>query len=181
MTQPFDPKPVGDDRLDGGRGPAPEGQDTDSGQSQAPGVQEADAGRGQASKGPDVAGRGGAQPLRGRHVAVAGADHGAASARLFERAATALGARVSHLRPGLLVSGHARDEAAARLLGTLYDAIDGVGMSAAQALELQRLSGIPVFADLGGPASPLRAQLTAADDEAQLQALVEAALVRSLG
>ena len=140
----------------------------------------ADAGRQPAFDGETARRRAAGAPLRGRHVAIVGNDHAAPSARIFERAATALGARVSHLRPSLLLSGGARDEAALRLLGTLYDAIDGIGLDAPQAQELQRLSGIPVFADLGGPASPLRQMLHSAEDEGELQGLVEAALINSL-
>jgi len=124
-------------------------------------------------------------PLKGRHVAIAAAGHDTPSARRFEQAAIALGARVSHIGPEALVLDDARLESTARILGSLYDAIDFIPMPPERAEFLQRIAGVPVFADLGGERSPLRALLTPAADpaesEAELLALVEAVLVRAVG
>ncbi|HEY8975263.1 MAG TPA: hypothetical protein VIN75_13655 [Burkholderiaceae bacterium] len=124
-------------------------------------------------------------PLKGRHVAIAAAGHDTPSARRFERAATALGARVSHIGPESLVLDDARLATTARILGSLYDAIDFIPMPAERADFLQRLAGVPVFADLGGELSPLRELLTPATDEAEaeaeLLALMEAVLLRAVG
>jgi ornithine carbamoyltransferase len=131
------------------------------------------------------AGEPGFAPLKGRHVAIAAAAHDAPSARSFEKAATALGARVSHIGPEALVLDDTRLEATARILGSLYDAIDFIPMPAERASTLQRLAGVPVFADLGGEQSPLRAlaatSMDAAGSEAWIVALIEAVLVRAVG
>ena len=124
-------------------------------------------------------------PLKGRHVAIASAGHDTPSARRFERAATALGARVSHIGPESLVLDDTRLETTARVLASLYDAVDFIPMPAERAEFLQRIAGVPVFADLGGEQSPLRALLTptadALESEAELVALMEAVLVRAVG
>ena len=124
-------------------------------------------------------------PLKGRHVAIAAAGHDSPSARLFERAAASLGARVSHIGPDALTLDDARQETAARILGSLYDAIDFIPLPAERAESLQRAAGVPVFADLGGERSPLRTLVTAsadsAESEAELLALVQAVLLQSVG
>jgi ornithine carbamoyltransferase len=126
-------------------------------------------------------------PLRGRHVAIAGDDHDAHSALLFERAATALGARVSRIGSGALMQGRTPTPAA-RMLGSLYDAIDVVPFSPEQARELQQIAGVPVYADLGGEGGPLRCLLPALEqaqpaslpaDDALLR-LVQAVLVKTM-
>jgi hypothetical protein len=84
-----------------------------------------------------------------------------------------------------LVERDARQETAARILGSLYDAIDFIPLPAERAESLQRAAGVPVFADLGGERSPLRTLVTAgadsAESEAELLALVQAVLVESVG
>lgn len=120
--------------------------------------------------------------LTGRHVAIAGVDHDSPQARLFERAAVELGARVSHLgQTALDLDGAEGGLASARLLGTLYDAIDGLGLDGARAGQMQRLIGVPVFADLGGAACPLRRLLRRPDDAEELLVLVQASLVEAIG
>jgi len=123
-------------------------------------------------------------PLRGRHVAIAADHHDKPSARLFERAAAALGARVSHIGAGALAVPAKRQDTAARLLGSLYDAIDFIPLSPERAESLRQAAGVPVFADLGGEHSPLQALVTAhaspADREAELLGLVQAVLVEAL-
>jgi len=125
-----------------------------------------------------------AAPLRGRHVAIAADRHDKPSARLFERAATSLGARVSHIGAGALAVAPQRRDTAARLLGSLYDAIDFIPLPPERAESLQQAAGVPVFADLGGEHSPLLALVTAqaspADREAELLALMQAVLVDAM-
>lgn len=129
--------------------------------------------------------RDGAKPLKGRHLAIAARDHGSPSALLFERAATGLGARVSHIGPEAVHVGDGRDEIAARLLGSLYDAVDCAALPAEAARQLQRIAGVPVFSDLGGDDSPLRALLPALalespDDPDTLLHLVQAVLLETV-
>jgi len=127
---------------------------------------------------------GGSAPLRGRHVAIAAERHDSPSARMFEQAATSLGARVSHIGAGALAVDGRRQSAAARILGNLYDAIDFIPLPPERAESLQAAAGVPVFADLGGERSPLRALLTATEDagerDAQLLALVQAVLMQAM-
>jgi ornithine carbamoyltransferase len=123
-------------------------------------------------------------PLRGRHVAIAAERHDTPSARLFERAASSLGARVSHIGPDALALNPQRQETAARILGSLYDAIDFIPLPPDRAQSLQDAAGVPIFADLGGERSPLLALVTAEDHsserEAELLALMQAVLVDAM-
>lgn len=123
-------------------------------------------------------------PLRGRHVAIAAERHDTPSACLFERAASSLGARVSHIGPDAISLDPRRQDSAARILGTLYDAIDFIPLPPERAESLQTAAGVPIFADLGGERSPLRALLTAPADsdecEAQMLALMQAVLVQAM-
>ena len=123
-------------------------------------------------------------PLRGRHVAIATERHDKPSARLFERAASSLGARVSHIGADALALDPQRQETAARILGNLYDAIDFIPLPQDRAESLQQAAGVPVFADLGGEHSPLQALLTGQADparrDAELVALMQAVLVDAL-
>jgi len=124
-------------------------------------------------------------PSKGRHVAIAAAGHDAPSARRFEQAAISLGARVSYIGREALVLDDARLETTARTLGSLYDAIDFIPMPPERAEFLQRIAGVPVFADPGGEHSSLRALPTLAADadesQSELSSLVEAVLVRAVG
>jgi ornithine carbamoyltransferase len=125
-----------------------------------------------------------AAPLRGRHVAIAAERHDTPSACLFERAASSLGARVSHIGPDALALDPQRQETAARILGSLYDAIDFIPLPPERAESLRDAAGVPIFADLGGERSPLRALLTTQDEtaerEAELLALMQAVLVDAM-
>lgn len=121
-------------------------------------------------------------PLKGRHVAIAGGDPGTLSAQLFERAVTRLGARVSRIGSEGLMDGPDRSRHAARMLGSLYDAVDCVSFKPERARELQAMAGIPFFSDLGGDASPLRELLPALAspvDEAMM-CLMQAVLIETM-
>ena len=121
--------------------------------------------------------------LRGRHIAVMCDDPACPSALALEQAATALGARVSHIPHQTLSADNA---AALRLLGRLYDAVDAVHLAPDEARRLQQAIGVPV---LNGPdrtdatADTLLARL----DPAQLptaaapQRLLQAYLLSVLG
>lgn len=126
----------------------------------------------------------GSAPLRGRHVAIAAERHDTPSARLFERAASSLGARVSHIGPDAILPDPRGQDNAARMLGNLYDAIDFIPLSPERAESLQSAAGVPIFADLGGERSALRALLTATADpcesDAQMLALMQAVLVQAM-
>ena len=125
-----------------------------------------------------------AAPLRGRHVAIAAERHDTPSARLFERAASSLGARVSHIGPDALALDGQRQETAARILGSLYDAIDFIPLPPERAESLRDAAGVPIFADLGGERSPLLSLLMTPDEpaerEAELLALMQAVLVDAM-
>jgi ornithine carbamoyltransferase len=104
-------------------------------------------------------------PLRGRHVAIAcdAVAPACDQSGLLEDAARRLGARVSHIRLDAL--GGTGDHAAlARVLGSLYDAVDCCTLAPARALELQRLAGVPVFDGLAGSGHRVRALLPALRD-----------------
>jgi ornithine carbamoyltransferase len=90
----------------------------------------------------------GARPLRGRHVALVCASHQCGPAKLFEAAATELGARVSRVAPIDMRADQGVKETA-HLLGKLYDAIECDHLSGAEAARLQHVAGIPVFNGLG--------------------------------
>ena len=128
-----------------------------------------------------------ARLLAGRHVAIAGDAPRTAAGALFERAAAGLGARVSRIAPDLLCHDEPSGEiAAGRLLARLYDAVDCHRGGARRALELQRLSGVPVFLGLGGPRHAIRslvaelADTAGVDAESALASLVQAVLVETL-
>lgn len=131
---------------------------------------------------------GGSLPLSGRHVAIAGDDHDTPSARRFERAATGLGARVSRIGSAALLESRERAHHAARLLGSLYDAVDVLNSAPGRAHELQEIAGVPVYADLGGDGDPLhrllpvfeRAQVRACPADEPLLRLVQAVLVGTI-
>jgi len=122
--------------------------------------------------------------LRGRHVAIATDSPDTPSAQLFEQAATLLGAHVSRIGAEALALDSLHQETAARILGSLYDAIDFIPLPSERVASLGHAAGVPVFADLGGERSPLRALLTPqaepAQREAELLALMQAVLVDAM-
>lgn len=95
------------------------------------------------------------------------------SASPYALAATALGARVSHLRldEGALQA----DPGTAQLLARLYDAVACDALDAPAAARLQRRLGIPVYGGAGRadhPLAPLWAGGSEADQARLLQALL---------
>ena len=98
------------------------------------------------------------QLLRGRNFGLVSMQHDSDEARLFERAASGLGARVAHIDPsvaGLLGVDDVSRTAA--WLGRLYDAIECQGLPADRVAQLRASAGIPVFDHLAtsiGPGPP---------------------------
>jgi ornithine carbamoyltransferase len=92
--------------------------------------------------------------LRGMYLGlVCGAEDTEAS-RLFERAATALGARVTSLvlnASDLDAAGEDRLRKTARMLGRLYDGLECQGLAPALIQQLRRTAGVPVFHGLATP------------------------------
>jgi ornithine carbamoyltransferase len=87
-------------------------------------------------------------PLRGKNLALLGEVEDG----LLRRAATELGAKVAFLSAQ---GGHGLN-GSARLLGRLYDAVDGGRMPDAALEQLNRDAGVPVFNGLGADDHPSR-------------------------
>jgi ornithine carbamoyltransferase len=128
-------------------------------------------------------------PLKGRHIAVANTPARGTGAELVAAAAEALGARVSRIGAQALCRADDRP-ALARMLGSLYDAVDCSDLDAARALELHELAGVPVFDGLADEDNPLRGLLPQMSEEAacdgsasqedRLAALVQAVLLETV-
>jgi ornithine carbamoyltransferase len=96
-------------------------------------------------------------PLRGRNLALLNDTSPADGTGSLRHAAIELGAQVSHLRPSdARIAPGAADEATARLLGRLYDAIDCEAMAPELVARVARGAGVPVFNGLGSPSHPTR-------------------------
>jgi ornithine carbamoyltransferase len=94
------------------------------------------------------------QPLRGRRFALLCSAPGPA-ADAFSRALGQVGGSVALL--GAKAWAEQRDlPGAARLLGRLYDAIDGGDTSPALVEHIDRYAGVPVFNGIAQPDHPLR-------------------------
>ena len=89
------------------------------------------------------------QPLRGKNIAVMSEAAEGPALQGFTAAATALGARVAHIRPSV-------SQETAQLLGRLYDAIECEGLPGDALRDIDRSAGRPVFNGLGEPGHPLR-------------------------
>lgn len=96
-------------------------------------------------------------PLRGRRIALLSDTPPADGPDSLRRAAAALGAEVTHLRPGSDGTALAARDGALRLLGRLYDAIDCTGLPAGFVQRVERDSGVPVFNGLAATDHPARA------------------------
>lgn len=115
------------------------------------------------------------QPLRGKNLAVLCEEPSCAGSDVVGRAASALGARVTHIRPSDALSTAAYGpDALGSLLGRLYDAIDCYGVAPELIERLVQTTGRPVFdalAEQRAPSSP-----AAHTDDFTLQALLLNAL-----
>jgi ornithine carbamoyltransferase len=115
------------------------------------------------------------QPLRGKNLAVLCEEPDCPGLEYFSRAAAALGARVTHIRPSDALTPSGRDaDAVGSLLGRLYDAIDCHGLAPEAVRRLATATGKPVFVELG--CQKLGATRSAPLDEFTLQALLLSAL-----
>jgi ornithine carbamoyltransferase len=126
--------------------------------------------------------------LRGKNIALLCARAEDECVRRFDAAASALGARVSHINamPAWLRDDPPMGAPTARLLENLYDAVDCEALPAGFAQRLQAQLGVPVFDGLARDDHPLLDLLPqvvehgvppGAEDR---RALLQAALVRSL-
>jgi ornithine carbamoyltransferase len=96
--------------------------------------------------------------MSGKKLALLSPSQGDASASEFVQAASALGAHVSLVQPGLDAFSSARQvEDTARMLGQLYDAIECQHLPASLVRLIARSAGIPVFAGLAMAAHPTAA------------------------
>jgi ornithine carbamoyltransferase len=92
--------------------------------------------------------------LRGMNLGLLGDAEASEGSRLFERAATALGARVTAVVANfaeLGAAGHDSLMKTARILGRLYDGLECQGMEPALVERLRRTAGVPVFNGLAMP------------------------------
>lgn len=89
------------------------------------------------------------QSLRGKNLAVLCESVDCPGLESFRRAANALGAQVTQIRPSDALNMSARSsDMVGSLLGRLYDAIDCHGLDPAVIERLERVTGKPVFNDL---------------------------------
>ena len=99
------------------------------------------------------------QPLRGKNLALLPGPAGASFAALRE-AAQELGMRVAELRFTKADKAVSRRDdllAAARMLGRLYDAVDGGALASATVRRIGREAGVPVYDGLCLDEHPARA------------------------
>jgi ornithine carbamoyltransferase len=96
-------------------------------------------------------------PLRGCNLALLNDAPPADGTGSLRHAALDLGAQVSHLRPSeSRIAPDAPDEATARMLGRLYDAIDCEAMAPDLVARVAQSAGVPVFNGLGSHGHPTR-------------------------
>jgi ornithine carbamoyltransferase len=97
------------------------------------------------------------QPLRGKNIAVMSEAADDQALQGLTAAASALGARVAHIRPSSSrITQPGESQETAQLLGRLYDAIDCEGLPPAVVRDLERGAGRPVFNGLAEAGHPLR-------------------------
>jgi ornithine carbamoyltransferase len=95
--------------------------------------------------------------LRGKNLALIcdASDAVGAGADLFRRAASELGAKVTHLRPSLsLLSTQEEVRHTARLLGRLYEALECVGLPPELVRRIGAEAGVPVFEAISSSTHP---------------------------
>lgn len=123
--------------------------------------------------------------LRGKRLALLCETEPDMDTDLFCRAARALGAEVSHVRPGFDEPAHAATlRETARTLGRLYDGIECRGLAPAVVAGVRRDAGVPVFDDFAGEGHPTARWAAALDGGESLDArrllIVQAVLVDAL-
>ena len=96
------------------------------------------------------------QPLlKGKNIGLMCEDASSADAKLFERAATELGAKVARIQTSS--SGAASPQLSpftVRMLGKLYDAVECQGMAPEVVQQLVDQAGVPVFGGVACPDHP---------------------------
>jgi ornithine carbamoyltransferase len=126
--------------------------------------------------------------LRGKNIALLCALPDSASARRFDAAASALGARVARIDPAPPWLDEQSDLGAetARLLENLYDAVDCEELPPGVARRLQAQLGVPVYDGLARDDHPIFRLLPQVagcghtPDDADRRALLQATLVNTL-
>jgi len=83
--------------------------------------------------------------MRGKNLGLMCDDEDSGEAALFRRAATALGARVSHIRPLPPDSDPKVVRDTARILGRLYDAVECQGLPFPLVQAIRANAGVPVY------------------------------------
>ena len=124
--------------------------------------------------------------LRGKNVALVCASPDDPDALLFQRAASELGAHVSHLRPDLPEPSSTEVfRHTAQMLGRLYQAVECEGVGSGVVADLGRAAGIPVYDALASRRHPLAALADSLDggagEERNRRLIVQAVLVSTIG
>ena len=127
-----------------------------------------------------------ALPLRGKNLGLLCDSADAHDGALFQRAASALGAQVAHVRPSLTEHSSAQEiQHTARLLGRLYDAIDCVGMAPGLVGKIGAGAGVPVFEGIASPRHPTAGLADLLDaplaDDDRRCLVIQAVLLGALG
>ena len=127
-----------------------------------------------------------APSLRGKNLALMTEDADDPDARRFARAASELGAHVSHIKPSVSKLDTPRDvRHTVGMLGRLYDAVACEGEACAEVRKLRGEAGVPVYEGLGSDHHPTAALAEALDGGAPLEErrryVLQAVLVSSLG
>ena len=123
--------------------------------------------------------------LRGKNLGLLCESGDSEEARRFCRAATDLGARVSHLRPDLSRSSSDSDVGdTGRMMGHLYDGIECLGLDKALVRRLGSAANVPVYDGISSSnhaVAKLADQLGTADGlDERHRLIVQAILLRTL-
>jgi len=123
------------------------------------------------------------QPLLGKNLALICAREGP-DAELFRKAGSALGARVTVLRPTLGDSSSlAEIEQTARVLGRLYDGVECQGLEPRLVQQMRAAADVPIFdavASMEHPSAHLDAQLGGTDQQGNRLFIVQAILMETI-
>ena len=124
--------------------------------------------------------------LRGKNLGLMCESADGPDALLFWRAASDLGAHVSHIRPGLSdLSTPAVLQHTARMLGRLYHGIECQGLSPDLVRQMAHEAGVPVYDGVAGAEHPtaVLAAVLGGDESAEQnrQVILQAVLVSTLG
>jgi len=123
--------------------------------------------------------------MSGKRLALLSPEKADEGANAFVQAATALGAHVSFVQPGLDARSSASQvDETARMLGQLYDAVECQHLPASLVRRIARSAGIPVFAGLATAEHPTTALAAELDEDAPLtdrrRRILQAALLMSV-